>query len=332
MMWKLDKPCEDTKKEYVAMVLPGLVERVARGVGEGEHREELADEAKDILMPNWNDADKSRWDTRLLKALLINEPTSLEIMERELMNQLNGIVALASRPDKTLLVKIFNYEGVFNDSTKKRAYWLAKKIGRNTCVYCNRQYVFTVERNGGHNKEDRITRPVFDHWFAKSEHPLLSLSLFNLIPSCTVCNSSAKGRAEFSLNTHIHPYVHRQGHPDITFKVTAATSPKLKWEVTIDGKRHRKENKMKEDLALDEIYTMHGALEVNDLMEFKQKYPDGYLKQLVDDVLKGVKPKNTLNRNDVYRMLFGVEATEDKFLDRPLSKMKYDILRDMGVI
>lgn len=332
MMWKLDKPSEETKQEYEAIVLPGLAERVARGVGDGDNHVELADQAKDILMPNWRNADCKQWNKRHLKALLINEPASLETKERELMNLLNDIDDVASRPDKNLLEKIFNYEGVYNDTTKKRAYWLAKKIGRNTCVYCNRQYVFTVERNGGNNKKDRITRPVFDHWFAKSEHPLLSLSLFNLIPSCTVCNSSAKGNADFSLNTHIHPYVHRQGHPAITFKVTAAASPKLKWEVTVDGKRFRKENKMKEDLALDEIYTMHGALEVNDLMEFKQKYPDGYLKQLVNDVLKGVKPGYTLNRNDVYRMLFGVEATEDKFLDRPLSKMKYDILHDMGVI
>lgn len=332
MMWKLDKPSKETQDDYVDLILPGLAERIAKGVEDRGRHEELADEAKDILMPNWNDADKSRWNTSHLKALLINEPADLETKELELMNQLNGIVALASRPNKKLLGKIFNYEGVFNDSTKKRAYWLAKKIGRNTCVYCNRLYVFTVERNGGHNKKDRITRPVFDHWFAKNEHPLLSLSLFNLIPSCTVCNSSAKGSAEFSLNTHIHPYVHKQGHPNITFKVTAAASPKLKWGVTIDGKRYRKENKTKEDLALDEIYTMHGALEVNDLMEFKQKYPDGYLKQLVDDVIKGVKPGYTLNRNDVYRMLFGVEATADKFLDRPLSKMKYDILHDMGVI
>jgi len=117
----------------------------------------------------------------------------------------------------------------------------------------------------------------------------------------------------------------------MTFKVSAAATPKLKWEVKLDSNR-KKEQKTKNDLALDEIYTMHGALEVNDLMDFKQKYPDGYLNQLVNDVLKDVMPCQHLTKGDVYRMLFGVEATEDKFLDRPLSKLKYDILHDMGAI
>ena len=118
MMWKLDKPSEETKQEYVAMVLPGLAERVARGVGDGPNHAELADQAKDILMPNWRNADNKQWDIRHLKELLINEPASLETKEQELMNLLNGMDDVASRPDKNLLKTIFNYEGVFNDTTK----------------------------------------------------------------------------------------------------------------------------------------------------------------------------------------------------------------------
>ena len=128
MMWKLDKPSEETKQEYEAMVLPGLAERIARGGGGPDNHCELSEAAKDILMPNWNDPDNSRWDKSGLLSLLISEPAALETKEQELMNQLNGIDDEASRPDNILLGKIFDYEGVFNDSTKKRAYWLAKKI------------------------------------------------------------------------------------------------------------------------------------------------------------------------------------------------------------
>lgn len=39
-----------------------------------------------------------------------------------------------------------------------------------------------------------------------------------------------------------------------------------------------------------------------------------------------------LSLGDVYRMLFGTEIDEDKHLDRPLSKMKHDLLIEMGVI
>lgn len=330
-MWKLDKPDGSIKKEYVAKLLPGLAERIAHGVGSAPNHFELSDAAKDVLLPNWSNTDSKLWNTERLKRLLIDEPASLVSLEKEIIAEFGRITNAVDRPDNNILKHVFNYDGVFNDSTKEKAYWLAKKVGRNTCVYCNRQYVFTVEKGDGLKKNERITRPVFDHWFAKSEHPLLSLSLFNLIPSCTICNSSVKGQTSYSLETHIHPYVHRQGQPDITFKVSAAATPKLKWKVKLDSNR-KKEQKTKNDLALDEIYTMHGALEVNDLMEFKQKYPDGYLNQLVNDVLKDVMPGQHLTKSDVYRMLFGVEATEDKFLDRPLSKLKYDILHDMGVI
>lgn len=43
---------------------------------------------------------------------------------------------------------------------------------------------------------EKITRPTFDHWFAKDDHPLLALSFYNLIPSCNICNSSVKGKKE----------------------------------------------------------------------------------------------------------------------------------------
>ena len=80
-------------------------------------------------------------------------------------------------------------------------------------------------------------------------------------------------------------------------------------------------------------YSMHGATEVNDLMDFKQIYPAGYLKQLMTDVLDdALKNGHSLSFEEVYRMLFGVELKEEKYLDRPLSKMKHDILHEMGVI
>ena len=44
------------------------------------------------------------------------------------------------------------------------------------------------------------------------------------------------------------------------------------------------------------------------------------------------KSRGTLTLGDVYRMLFGAEIDETRFLDRPLSKMKSDLLKDMGVV
>lgn len=42
--------------------------------------------------------------------------------------------------------------------------------------------------------------------------------------------------------------------------------------------------------------------------------------------------KRNLSQSDVYRMLFGAEMDSSYFLDRPLSKLKHDILVAIGVL
>ena len=73
------------------------------------------------------------------------------------------------------LTRIFNYNYFSDKNTAYSAYTLAKKLNFNTCPYCNRNYTVTVDRN------KKIVRPDFDHFFPQSRYPLLALSFFNLI-------------------------------------------------------------------------------------------------------------------------------------------------------
>ena len=329
-MLKLDKPSQAIREEYFRKLIPLLIKRIKYGVPHDGTGIVLSNNAKAVLLPDWY-ADQPQ-QTNRLKDLLTSEPAALEKLEQDIKEEFSELPQTEQPLDKDLLT-ILGYEAVFDSPSKSKAFWLAQAVGKNTCVYCNRQYVFTVTRDDGQLKEDRIARPVFDHWFAKNKHPLLSLSLFNLIPSCHICNSSVKGSDTYALDTHIHPYVHEEGHPSFTFKVFASAKKKVMWEVKLDAAPGSKEERTIKDLCLDEQYTMHGRTEVNDLMEFKQKYPSGYLKQLMTDVLvNAAKNHQSLSIEDVYRMLFGTELMEDKFLDRPLSKMKKDILHELGVV
>lgn len=324
---KLRIPSSVLKKEYADRYLDDLVKRVKNGVTIDGTLRELSREAKDILLPRWNTASPNK---DVLRKLLVSEPKALKKLNDELVAKLNAIPNAANRPSDKDLLLFFGYERIFNSSSKSEAYWLSKQIDSNTCVYCNRQYTFTIEKGTGRNKDERIARPAFDHWFDKGSNPLMSLSLCNLIPSCTICNSSVKGCSKFDLSTHTHPYVHETGHPDITFRATLTTGTPPEWTVAIDTPPGSKEERTVKDMNLQEIYAMHGELEVRDLMNFKDAYPAGYLKQLFDDVLKASKCK--LSRSDVYRMLFGVEMDNSHFLDRPLSKLKHDILVEIGVL
>jgi len=330
-MLKLPMPSVILKQDYANRLLQGLVDRVINGCtitknGKSIHYE-LDAEAKEILIPGWKSTTP---DKNKLKNLLINEPIALKKLNDDIETDFNSIVDSNKRPSKKLLLEIFGYSRIFNNSSKADAYWLAKKIGKNTCTYCNRLYAFTVEVNHGTNAKSRIVRPEFDHWYDKSDYPLMSLSLCNLIPSCPICNSSVKSTIKFDILTHTHPYIHIPGHPDLTFRATLKTTGTLQWGVDIDTPFNSIEERTVKDMKLKEIYSMHGDLEIKDLMNFCNSYPPGYLKQLFENVLKDSKGK--LNQYDVYRMLFGSELDSSKFLDRPLSKMKYDILHNMGII
>lgn len=331
-LYKLQIPSSTLKQEYAKRYLPGLITRVVNGVSVKSKAGtttiyELSDEAKDILLPDWRTKKEK---TSKLVRLLISEPEALKKLNDSITAELLAIPDDPKRPSNLVLMKIFGYKEIFNTSSKAEAYWLSTKIDTNTCVYCNRQYAFTVIKGNGTNASERIARPAFDHWFDKKDYPLMSLSLCNLIPSCTICNSSVKSATKFDLSTHTHPYVHESGHPDITFEAALTTDIPAKWTVKIKTPTGSKEETTVRDMMLQELYSMHGELEVRDLMNFKDRYSAGFLKQLFDDVLKSSKRK--LSRADVYKMLFGTEIDTSHALDCPLSKLKHDILVTLGVI
>ena len=207
-LMKLRIPSATLKDEYANRYLDDLVKRVKNGVTiEGTLRE-LSREAKDILLPRWNTASPNK---DVLRKLLVSEPKALKKLNDELVAKLNAIPNAANRPSDKDLLLIFGYERIFNSSSKSEAYWLSKQIDSNTCVYCNRQYAFTIEKGTGRNKDERLARPAFDHWFDKGSNPLMSLSLCNLIPSCTICNSSVKGSSKFDFYGRATQLIHHHG-------------------------------------------------------------------------------------------------------------------------
>lgn len=58
-----------------------------------------------------------------------------------------------------------------------------------------------------------------DHFYPQSRHPYLSLSFFNLIPGCSVCNSHLKKEKQFDIDTHFNPF-HKRLDDHIVFQLT----------------------------------------------------------------------------------------------------------------
>jgi len=333
-MWHLEFPTSEDLTEYSNLLFNDLKEVIDNDI-----------DYRNAFLKN------GTIDNDLIQELLIAEPERLFLINQDVMskiiqgydhNELKEYHSTKSLQNKDAhqihlytkyhdklndLVDLVGYKKRISEN-KSRSYKLAKINNRNSCTYCNRQYTLFVIKDGGTNNNKRIIRPEFDHWFSKELYPLLSLSFYNLIPSCHICNSSVKGTKVFSIDTHVHPYLKK--HNNLTFNFSRILKPNG-WKLIIDRSQlldSRVEN-MISSFKLDEIYDYHSDLELKDIMDFKMSDNETYLTTLFTTTLINLPQKTP---QDAYRMLFGVEFMENKFLDRPFSKMKYDILKKEGLI
>lgn len=337
-MWHLKHPRINDLNTYENLLLQPLIDSI------DVFNNQLI---KNTLIPTMQDGSR---DDSILKKLLSSTPTDLYRLNNQLMSNLvvgyndmefedylDAKRARNRNPQQesiynkyyTILMNlsaIFNYDAKISNS-KAKAYAISEIKGRNSCTYCNRQYTQTIIRNGGTNNDNRIARPQFDHWFSKELFPLMSLSFFNLIPSCSICNSSAKGSAIFRFNTHIHPYLQTKPNPDFNFSYKAKANGK--WEIEIENTVDLREKNMIDDFHLGEVYKYHSELELKDILDFSYANNETYLNTLLNQVMVKFPQKS---KEDIYRMFFGTELKEDKFLDRPMSKLKFDILKKIGII
>lgn len=214
---------------------------------------------------------------------------------------------------------IFNYENSFSvKKTKYSTYNLAKNLDINTCVYCNRMYTKTVFNS------EKLTRPEFDHWFPKSKYPLLALSFYNLIPSCHICNSSLKGATNLSLSDYLHPYIDDEKTINNDIKFSYYNKSLDSYGFKMDTFSDKGKNTI-EAFKIKEIYETHEE-EIKELRRIRDVYSESYIQNLAS------YHKLSISEEEIYRLAFGVYIEETKFEKRPLSKMKKDILIELGII
>ncbi|MEB8704763.1 hypothetical protein P4H21_29115, partial [Bacillus cereus] len=98
-------------------------------------------------------------------------------------------------------LKIFHKEYTyFYRSVGWNAYLYQKILGINICPYCATQFIFIYESDHGK------TRGTLDHFIDKAKYPIFSISIYNLIPSCKVCNSDFKGDKEANIVDNYTPF------------------------------------------------------------------------------------------------------------------------------
>jgi len=186
----------------------------------------------------------------------------------------------------------------------------------DTCVYCNRNYTTQISK-------DRA-RAELDHWFPKSDYPILALSFYNLIPSCHSCNHLKHNKTppkgwENALNNLNHPYLDKYDF-SFSYKLNSYNTPK-----TIVKSNDIKTSTTLEFNKIIGIYETQSSKELKDLLDLRYKYSKNYLDILCNKTFEGLN----LSQEEAYRMIFGIEIEEENFHKRPFSKFKNDIIEEL---
>jgi|GEM_PF-738747 len=175
---------------------------------------------------------------------------------------------------------------------------------------------------------------TLDHVIDKATYPYLSLSIFNLVPSCYICNSKLKGSkpiGDVSPSSKNFDF-----HEKVKFKTYFSTNnDKLLIEkqddVEVYLKEYASEPKYKdyiEVFRLNERYRFH-RYRVIEMIDKRKRYPDSRIQELAN--LTGQTPMQV--KKDLFgEYLFENDPKDQDLSKRPLAKLTRDIAEELGLI
>ena len=195
-----------------------------------------------------------------------------------------------------------------------------QNINLGSCPYCNRNYIFNINKKGS-------IKPEIDHFYPKSIYPYLAVSYFNLIPSCPTCNGfgAKEGKDTFYTYPISNPYELKEN--DFKFSISPESidffnieSKKYdfnSFEIKLCGNKANLEI-----FKLEELYKQHKDI-VLELLIKKAYYPKSYIEEL---------KKFGFTEDEIYRYLLCNYKKNEDLHKRPLSKLIKDISEELGIL
>lgn len=281
-----------------------------------------------------------------LKKIIVSTPKELTKLHNEIVPLYEAYISkksygLKGNHKKTAIKKannkvlnIFDYNTFISKSDGEYAYKFTENLDLNVCVYCNRQYTFTLRESDGK------CRPTIDHFFKKATHPYFALSFFNLIPSCYTCNSSLKNQANFTLDKFLHPFSESMFEVlDFSIDITSVdfvNGVKEDYKISLKPSK-----KCSDTLLIAKAESNAKVFKIRELYSGHKDYATEiikkcyyYDKEKINELLNfETLSGNRLfsSRIEVVEFAFGNFITEDKLGKRPLSKFTRDLAYDLGI-
>lgn len=206
---------------------------------------------------------------------------------------------------------------------------LMQALDVSVCPYCNAETVCAVEIKNKKGIRIKVVRSAFDHFFCRKFFPYLGLSLFNLVPSCSRCNTSLKGRRVMYPDLAMSPYQDSMGEyaefviesGDIAS--VSEESPKGTLMLGLDYKnvhklkaaknaRHMLDDVFKTKTIYNELYYREASSIV-----YRARNLSVLGAKLYSDMLRGIKP-------DV--LIYGYPLRKESINKYRLAKMTIDLV------
>lgn len=264
------------------------------------------------------------------KDILLATPSKLKDLKTDftrlppVTEKKDGKTAVSAR--KAFLEQIhkaLNYSGLRNSFYP--GYFA--QIGIKTCVYCNSQLAVTVFKAKG----SYSARFDVDHHISKNLYPGLSISLFNLYPTCAPCNRKKnQNEVVFQLYTDqedkliASSFVFRlDPYAKAKFLLSSKTDDldfALHDRIRVSGSAHE------EFFSINSIY--HTQKDVVEELILKSQVYDSFYRKLLYDKFSSLG----ISQADIERIAIGNYTQESDIHKRPLSKFVQDIAKELGII
>ena len=246
--------------------------------------------------------------------------------------QIRELIKIAPEDFTKRIAQLKDLYEVFRN---KWAVEFMEDLGIKVCPFCNREYIFKFEDKI--NEEARIIASL-DHYYDKDTYPFLSVSIFNLIPCCHICNSKFKHTKNFYNQKHLHPYEDSFNEKAMFFQFFNDVDSENKKFSLLSKERISLTLKPLNDkdiatqntidtFRLQTLYQEHKDI-VLELIQKREIYPDSY----IDDLFHQYEGTLFKNREDVLRHITGGYIEDKDINKRPLSKLIKDISEELDLI
>jgi 5-methylcytosine-specific restriction endonuclease McrA len=296
-MIRIPKPSEELINEYKNKVIPKIKKKIEMEKIDGEYESIIIEIEKNL---------DNLISLKLDNVLKIY--CDIQNKFPQYLKKFNETITKEQKLFNNFIKRIFDYESIISKNTEF-SYKISRNIGVDVCPYCNRIYTTTYDGKNGK------IRPEFDHFYAKSLYPILSLSIYNLIPSCSQCNSIKRDK-EFSIENNLYPY--EEGIESIKYFSYILDENNKAVITTIKGNKKMDNNS--EKLEIENIYKVAHSNVVDDLIKKVNIYNEMYIDELNKYGIKITK--------DEIRYFLGYSDIEN-IKNTSLGKLKNDILDEL---